>query len=361
MILMSKQLNIVMEKVLGYMLGETKVVIEAFLVETRAKPFLPQALKLINGIIKENAKFITSNTKEFTIKLQPLPKGKASSVGYNIGGAAAYATSIDMPPGQPSIVISVANHMDDKTPPSFMSKSFVESMRHEFRHLVDLKKNENHELRSAAAARIGPIAHKIQASINVASPSYEHLRVAYFEFLNAMMLEGLARFAERQLPLNKANFMLLYNSASLEQKKLHPFTEKYLKSLPGYTDVGNIFYEVRKEFYSASYRIGWHMVFTIRMMLPRIRPRNFFSMSQYQFIRLYEQACAKANIRPVVSLNSGKGMFDYNQIIKELYNIFSKKSKTGIRYWHKCPECKSKLSSDAKFCPTCGHEFKRPI
>lgn len=347
-----------------YMLGETKVVLQLANMEEEAKPFLQQALKLIKGVINTNKNFIISNTKEFTIGIDALPKGKLSSVGYQIGGYSGYATGIDEPPGRPSITMSLAHYLDDKTPPSFRSKSFVEALRHEFRHLLDLKQNENHNIRSAAASRLGPIISKIQASINVASPSYEHLRVAYFELLNSLMLEGLARYAEHQRPLDKANFRWLYNSAEQEQKKLHPFTDKFLRGLHGDTDVKHIFEEVRQEIFGTSYMIGWHMVYTIRMFLPRIRLKDFLSMSQYQFVVLYEQACAKACVRPVVSLNSGKGMFDYNRTIKELYEIFSKWSRTGTRYtryFMRCPECKEMISRDARFCPSCGYEFKRRI
>jgi hypothetical protein len=173
--------------------------------------------------------------------------------------------------------------------------------------------------------------------------------------------------------------------AKEERRKLDPFGEVYLKGLHGDTDdsvIRDMLFEVKQEIQSASYAIGWHMAYTIRMMLPQIRSRNFLSMSQYQFVKLYEQACAKANIRPVVSLNSGKGYFDYNRTIRQLYEIFSKKSKTGKRFFHKCklcnaripydhnycgkhivlcPLCKVKIKSDAKFCPSCGFEFKRPI
>jgi hypothetical protein len=330
-----------------YLMDGTKIIIELVSTDEKAKPVLPAAIDIIKRVLTQHKRIITSLTPELIIAIEQ----KEEFIGVASFGV-GYAKHIS--PGQPCIVIDVRKFLQEKSGNVHLNeKEFRGAVRHELRHVVDLQKNELQNLRAAASARIKPLIIEIQKRINIASPAYEALRVAYFEVLNAFLLEGLATFCQYPRPYNKRNFRKLYKDAIGKLVSLR-FTKSYLKGLAGYDISSRTLTSFKEDIYRTSYAIGWHMVFTIRMYFPQISLRKFLSISPYQFIRIYEQACQKARIKPVVSLYSGKGYFDYNRTIKKLYVIFSRKYKKGkVKYYYNCPNCKAPVRYDTTRCPKC--------
>ena len=81
-------------------------------------------------------------------------------------------------------------------------------------------------------------------------------------------------------------------------------------------------------FQKATYKVGFHMVCAILHFSlidnQRITIENIMEMKPFDFIKYYERAAEYLGLKPIVSLNSGKGYFDYNRALRKLtiaYNI----------------------------------------
>jgi len=73
------------------------------------------------------------------------------------------------------------------------------------------------------------------------------------------------------------------------------------------------------------YDIGAFMVYTIIFYNNKTFEEILY-MSVYQFFKEYESAMTKSGLEPVVSLNSGKGMLDFNSILGRISKEVDKKS-----------------------------------
>ena len=68
-----------------------------------------------------------------------------------------------------------------------------------------------------------------------------------------------------------------------------------------------------------SYDLGLHMAFTIQTTF-ELNEEKFLNLSIGQFLRLYEEACKKRNVQPLISLTGNKGkLFDYKEALRMLY------------------------------------------
>lgn len=51
-----------------------------------------------------------------------------------------------------------------------------------------------------------------------------------------------------------------------------------------------------------------------------MRVEDVMDMKFFKFIKTYEASMAKLNLQPLISLNSGKGIFDYNRAVQQWWS-----------------------------------------
>ena len=85
------------------------------------------------------------------------------------------------------------------------------------------------------------------------------------------------------------------------------------------SEFSTVIYNMLDVFKRNSYTLGLHMVFTIKYAL-LIDDDELFSLSLAKFIKLYEEACNKLRVRPLITLTSGRGiLLDYKNILRKLH------------------------------------------
>jgi len=91
--------------------------------------------------------------------------------------------------------------------------------------------------------------------------------------------------------------------------------------------------DTREAFSQSTYHIGLHMVLVIIAYSSvldnqKITIENLMEMSPFQFIKYYEKAAESLGLAPIVSLNSGKGYFDYNRALQKLTQAYKSNRQT---------------------------------
>ncbi len=320
---------------------------------SRFSQFVSWAIDIIKKFISKNAILAHYQVTDLKITLCDTGTFNQELGSYD---ASAYTKS-----DTSEVFIDLEKDIINKNGQLVLDKRrLVESLAHEFTHIQMHYKNQRLALRKAAISRLEHTTQKLQAELNTASPVYTKIRLAIFGFLNLLLSEGLAEFCGGEYKLSKKVFVKLYRTAQkeayfyLDEKELY----SALRLMPGvlYPETKNIAIQF-KYFKSAPYPIGLHMVYTMQTCLPNIKLERILEMSPYEFVKLYETACGVARIRPVISLNSGLGYFDYNRFIQNLYKIFSEKRESGAGYFKICSDCKTKNAYYAITCVSCGRKF----
>lgn len=298
-------------------IGETKVIIETTLLGPHMEEVFILAVNLIQRELAGYADLITSNTKLFIILLVG-----AETRGYRTGlpkFTAGQAHGFSAPPGQPNITINIEQFMGAGVRHADWWH-FQKILDHEMQHLKDLAESEHLQLRAEAQARARTILEMAHRQLNPKTPNFVNLRIGYYNLLSGIMLEGLAVFATYPRALNHAQFNKLYSAAENAATRLQRHEIKTYEGLK------NTLADVEANIYKFSYAIGWHAVHAILYAFsPHVTLHNIPRTSPYAFIELYEHACGKLGVRPVISLMSGRGLFDYNRTIGQLHKIFTQK------------------------------------
>jgi len=152
------------------------------------------------------------------------------------------------------------------------------------------------------------------------------------QILATIYREGIAEYNSKNLFLDIQEFHRLYRTAylvSVEQfreldkilKKILPALKKGIIGLN--TEVGDNYVILLDNltiiFKKTSYTLGLHMVFTVKYAL-LIDDEKLFSLSLAKFIKLYEEACNKLDVRPLITLTSGRGIYlDYKNTLRMLH------------------------------------------
>jgi len=105
-----------------------------------------------------------------------------------------------------------------------------------------------------------------------------------------------------------------YSEIILEEKE-HPALPKLSPKqiLDFEKPVKRMFQDIQ----GAVYDIGPHMVYVILFGNEKLSVTDLIKMNRMQFIAGYEEACHNLGLRPLVSVTSGKGIFDYKKALEE--------------------------------------------
>jgi len=148
--------------------------------------------------------------------------------------------------------------------------------------------------------------------------------------------EGTAEYNSKLPNFDQSTLELYYKNADFKEHedlfKLFPNMSENLGILNRASRIGHIegvldlLVKIRNSmetqeslFLVGSYPLGFHMVYTIKYAL-LIDDDELFSLSLAKFIKLYEEACNKVGIHPLITLTSGRGKFlDYKNTLRMLH------------------------------------------
>ena len=151
-------------------------------------------------------------------------------------------------------------------------------------------------------------------------------------FTSNILLEGLATYIQgiEKYPISKNVFDALHSSAESEIKTVMLYLEMVIQTFRRVIQEQKAIIresyiitirEVYEPLRSAPYVIGVHMLYTILYTEPTMNIEKIAGFSFAEFIVIYERCCAKLDIRPLVSLTSRRGFFDYKSVLRDLERI----------------------------------------
>ena len=203
---------------------------------------------------------------------------------------------------------------------------YSELLELEIAHLYQFQKNESLITRKMAGDKLNNIMRYLK-TFDKNSP-LPTLRYVLFNQLARFQIEGTSRYCSlilnNRLYPNKRNVIKSYENC---QKFF-----KFLQSLENSADVliksPNKFDELLDELDIAVYDIGTHMTITIVyfsvMTNKKLTIEEILEMKVFRFIIYYEQSAQFVGLKPIITLNSGNGYFDYNRALAKLVEIYNK-------------------------------------
>jgi len=106
---------------------------------------------------------------------------------------------------------------------------------------------------------------------------------------------------------------LLYDTPSPDIKKIK-------QTMANIRGIDSEIYKTKEFLRSAPYIIGPH-IFQFIAMYAKIPIEKMFLLDYARLLEYYEKACSNKGVKPVVSLQSGKGTFSYRKYVTELHRL----------------------------------------
>jgi len=139
-------------------------------------------------------------------------------------------------------------------------------------------------------------------------------------FFHNLLIEGLAKYLQyhsSDIFKNKRNLYVLYGEAADKAHKINIFISLFMEQKKEGKVKKRLIKDLRKELYYSKYLIGEYMCERI-VASGGEKTETLIKTKPLAFIRKYEAAEKKLGFTPVVSLNSKKGILDYNHALAKL-------------------------------------------
>ncbi|MEK6955385.1 MAG: hypothetical protein AABW52_01880 [Nanoarchaeota archaeon] len=169
------------------------------------------------------------------------------------------------------------------------------------------------------------IQRRVNPRINKAIKNLRRIdysRYYFRDFLYATLSEGSARFAQntliRNIHFNDSEFLTIYGLAKNEAELFLNIWNRYIQfyRTNNLKEAGNEIKEITN-LCKRSYTIGFHIYYTLacKGKYPVLKKDIF------KIINLYEETIISMGYKPVISINSGKGILDYNALVSSWYGL----------------------------------------
>jgi len=240
-----------------------------------------------------------------------------------------------------SLINSVGADLDTFQTKSEDIREVLEgSCKHELSHLHHYTVNKDLKVREKTLKKLNNTTRDPKNILNfkkdfTIKDAFILLRALLGELLEVVHLEGIAKFAqwEDRLIFTADAYSALESEAKEKIKQLKSVVEEpgYIKEI-GLEDwkwrVMRTYYNIYNYFTSsgACYTLGLHVVYTIKYANPEISLEELFKLPLFKFFKTYEKSCEKLGHQPLITINSGKGLFDYDRAVKELQQKFEEVS-----------------------------------
>ncbi len=83
-----------------------------------------------------------------------------------------------------------------------------------------------------------------------------------------------------------------------------------------YTFMHGLLFNSRSIVNKFGHAVGYYLIRDIMTAIPKIRLETIMEMDAYAVIRLHENACTRLGLQPLISITSGRGILDYNKILR---------------------------------------------
>ena len=148
-----------------------------------------------------------------------------------------------------------------------------------------------------------------------------YYRLYLRDFIFAVLDEGYATFNGYTLigkvKFNNDEFLRYYNLAKNEAEEFMSIWSKYVAFYqakdPRYGDL----VKSLETLYRRSYKVGFHIHCTLVYSNKHVKIDDKI----FNIIKIYEATIISMGYKPIISVNSGKGILDYNSLIASWYNL----------------------------------------
>ena len=255
--------------------------------------------------------------------------GLQARADVNKAGIDFYADTVD-------VLVASKNYANSPALENEIARMIRVTLYHEAVHLLEHEISKNMQMMKIANARLENATAKLTTNLsklNIAEKSYfGFIQITLYNFIVKLKFEGVARFVEREVGgtiiCTEEEFNSLYQQALIQAElfvKNYEITINELVSREPYI----MFYKKFEGFFGANeYTMGLHMTYTILFLDKEAEVISLIKMSPFQFIKKYEALIEKYGRRPIISLNSKKGIIDYSRFLVNFASII-KKLKEG--------------------------------
>ncbi len=150
--------------------------------------------------------------------------------------------------------------------------------------------------------------------------SHSTIRIQLFNFIRNIFIEGLAvgyqlsrtgylLYAERV-------FEILYRDAQTGMNAIIIGLNSYYVTKKKNTSSTKLFENLEKVLKHQTSFTGYHLVYTILFIDHKMTLEKIMPLTPFEFIRKYEACMLSKGLQPVISLTSGRGIFDYKKTLQ---------------------------------------------
>ncbi|MBW2976400.1 hypothetical protein KY347_03065 [Candidatus Woesearchaeota archaeon] len=175
---------------------------------------------------------------------------------------------------------------------------------------------------------------------------WKNVRLMLNLFIDLIFIEGLAEYVknEKDYLLEPSKIGECYNQALLYLKGFKTYYETLIRSIEKgiEVEIGNKKVDLNRVYESFDktipdilnkmrvipYYVGPHMVYTVLYSNGPFFIETMVKMNAFDFIKEYEKSCERFGLKPLVSLESKKGVFD---------------CKTALEQWQTCSKYLKKI------------------
>ncbi len=196
-------------------------------------------------------------------------------------------------------------------------KIWRDTIIHELTHLL-------HESATKIFQKLDSTNQKLRSSLkrqdtSVNQQDHVSLRIALFYFIRYVFAEGIAVCYEASRTENllfaERVFESLYRHASNVMYFLEINIQLYSTEKKR-TFLKEGFLWIEKELKREIYNIGTHLVYSILFIDHKMTLEKIIQMEPFEFIRKYEACMTSKGLKPVISVTSGQGTFDYKKTLQ---------------------------------------------
>ncbi len=191
---------------------------------------------------------------------------------------------------------------------------FLRTLNHELTHVLHFEEKQIQEMEITVQQRLAKTLAQVQT---VENKHKADIRLYLRMFLSLLHLEGLAKYCEQRLnmkaEMSRTYVELVGNIAKKE-------TDEYMAHLQECIE-GKIMWQEFMQLplvQAIPYEIGDVMVMTILLGDHEMGIRKLTKLTTFEFIRKYEDCCVIVGFKPIVSLTSREGIFDYKKEVKRV-------------------------------------------
>jgi len=195
----------------------------------------------------------------------------------------------------------------------YFQLGIISTLNHELTHGWQEIKTRSTSLQAKAENRLLELSKDVSYFHQSVDTIMQNPRRMLHHFFSIISLEGTAGFIENyysgSLELDEDYFQNRYLSSKEAMEK---FSRKWQEFLVAFHNNQN----KKKIDWPSNYALGEHLAFTIAYV-GRENFEDLVSLKPFQMIKRYEACMKIKGLQPVVSLTSGKGIFDYRHSLAE--------------------------------------------